>query len=171
MARTTAGSVTPRATICFATISSRAVRRASTGTGSTRSPAGALHAARHATRPMPKTRIVPGWDFASPGSLILARSAHARTTRSSRRDRVTPPAGGVSVCAGLAMPLDDVDLTDLERFARGFPHHVFKRLRHEAPVWFHPPTPHTPGGEGFWVLSRHADIVAAAADGITFSSV
>jgi cytochrome P450 len=37
-------------------------------------------------------------------------------------------------------------------------------------VWFHPPTRHTPGGEGFWVLSRHADIAAAAADAATFSS-
>jgi cytochrome P450 len=66
--------------------------------------------------------------------------------------------------------LDDVDLTDLDRFTDGFPHDVFTRLRREAPVWFHPPTAHTPDGEGFWVLSRHADIVGAAADAVTFSS-
>ncbi|HZA08503.1 cytochrome P450 [Mycobacterium sp.] len=65
---------------------------------------------------------------------------------------------------------DDVDLTDLDRFARGFPHHVFDELRRAAPVWFHPPTAHSPGGEGFWVLSRYADIVDAAADAETFSS-
>jgi cytochrome P450 len=70
--------------------------------------------------------------------------------------------------AGVA--LDDVDLTDLDRFAGGFPHDVFTRLRREAPVWFHPPTAHTPGGEGFWVLSRHADVVAAGGDGELFSS-
>jgi cytochrome P450 len=64
----------------------------------------------------------------------------------------------------------DVDLTDLDRFARGFPHEDFTRLRREAPVWFHPPTPHTPGGEGFWVVSRHADVVAVAADARTYSS-
>jgi cytochrome P450 len=64
----------------------------------------------------------------------------------------------------------DIDLTDLDRFAAGFPHDVFTRLRREAPVWFHPPTPHTPGGEGFWVVSRHADVVAVAADPRTFSS-
>ena len=58
------------------------------------------------------------------------------------------------------MTLDDIDLTDLDRFASGFPHALFTRLRREAPVWFHPPTPHTPGGEGFWVLSRYADIRA-----------
>ncbi|MES3639182.1 cytochrome P450 [Mycobacterium intracellulare] len=66
--------------------------------------------------------------------------------------------------------LDDVDLTDLDRFTTGFPHHVFDVLRREAPVWFHPPTPHTPGGEGFWVISRYADIIATATDSVSFSS-
>lgn len=66
--------------------------------------------------------------------------------------------------------MDDIDLTDLDQFTIGFPHHVFSWLRREAPVWFHPPTTHTPDGEGFWVLSRHADIVAAATDPATFSS-
>jgi cytochrome P450 len=65
---------------------------------------------------------------------------------------------------------DDVDLTDLDRFAQGFPHHVFDALRRESPVWFHPPTAHSPGGDGFWVISRYADIVDAAADAETFSS-
>ncbi|OIN79445.1 cytochrome P450 [Mycobacterium malmoense] len=65
---------------------------------------------------------------------------------------------------------DDIDLTDLNRFTTGFPYEVFDVLRDESPVWFHPPTAHTPGDEGFWVLSRYADIVAAAADPVTFSS-
>jgi cytochrome P450 len=69
-----------------------------------------------------------------------------------------------------AMRLDDIDLTDLDRFTSGFPHELFTQLRSEAPVWFHPPTVHTPGGEGFWVLSRYHDVVAAAADAETFSS-
>jgi len=64
----------------------------------------------------------------------------------------------------------DVDLTDLDRFAEGFPYHVFDALRRESPVWFHPATVHSPGGEGFWVISRYADIVDAAADAETFSS-
>jgi len=68
------------------------------------------------------------------------------------------------------MQIDDIDLTDLDRFAAGFPHDLFALLRRAAPVWFHPATPHTPGGEGFWVLSRYADVQAAAADGVTFSS-
>ena len=62
------------------------------------------------------------------------------------------------------MDLDAVDLTDLDRFAAGFPHEIFTALRRDRPVWFHPPTPHTPGGEGFWVLSRYDDIAAAASD-------
>ncbi len=66
--------------------------------------------------------------------------------------------------------LADVDLTDLARFSTGFPHDVFMRLRRDAPVFFHPPTSHTPGGEGFWVLSRHAEISAVASDADTFSS-
>ena len=56
---------------------------------------------------------------------------------------------------------DDIDLTDLDRFAAGFPHHVFDELRRETPVWFHPPTAHTPGGEGFWVLSRYTGASAS----------
>ncbi|WP_405140119.1 cytochrome P450 [Nocardia sp. NBC_01388] len=66
--------------------------------------------------------------------------------------------------------VDGIDLTALDRFAAGFPHEVFDRLREHAPIWWHPPTEHTPDGEGFWVLSRYADIVEAAADGATFSS-
>jgi cytochrome P450 len=66
--------------------------------------------------------------------------------------------------------LTDIDLTDLDRFAHGFPHEVFTRLRTEAPVWFHPATEHTPGGEGFWVVSRHADCVTAGAAKDVFSS-
>ncbi|WP_033088999.1 cytochrome P450 [Nocardia seriolae] len=66
--------------------------------------------------------------------------------------------------------VEDIDLTDLDRFAHGFPHAVFDRLRTEEPVWWNPPTAHTPGGEGFWVISRYADIVAVAGDSDTYSS-
>jgi cholest-4-en-3-one 26-monooxygenase len=52
--------------------------------------------------------------------------------------------------------LSDIDLLDLDRFARdGFPHHWFAELRAEAPVWRHP----QPDGPGFWVVSGHADVV------------
>ncbi len=68
------------------------------------------------------------------------------------------------------MKLDQIDLTDLDLFTTGFPHELFAHLRHDAPVWWHPPTEHTPDGEGFWVLSRYAEVLAAASDGVTFSS-
>lgn len=66
--------------------------------------------------------------------------------------------------------MDAVDLTDLDRFTQGFPHEFFDALRHREPVWWHRPTEHTPDAEGFWVVSRYADIVAAASDAATFSS-
>jgi cytochrome P450 len=68
------------------------------------------------------------------------------------------------------MRLDDLNLADLDRFARGFPHEMFTLLRREAPVWWHPPTPLAPGGEGFWVLSTHAETLAVLRDPETFSS-
>ena len=66
--------------------------------------------------------------------------------------------------------LGHVDLTDLDLFVSGFPHHVFSLLRREAPVWWHRPTVHTPDATGFWVLSRHADVLDAVADAEAFSS-
>ena len=65
---------------------------------------------------------------------------------------------------------EGIDLTDLDRFAHGFPHEVFTRLRAEAPVAWHEPTATTPGGEGFWVITRHADVTAVAGDGAGFVS-
>ena len=66
--------------------------------------------------------------------------------------------------------LDSIDLTDLDLFTDGFPHPVFARLRRDAPVFRHRPTTHTPGAEGFWVLTRYADVQAVAADAVAFSS-
>ena len=63
-----------------------------------------------------------------------------------------------------------IDLTDLDVFTGGFPHQIFELLRREAPIWWHPPTAHTPDREGFWVVSRHADVVRVFLDHETFSS-
>ena len=68
------------------------------------------------------------------------------------------------------MELDEIDLTDLDRFTGGFPHEAFALLRRRAPVWWHEPTAHTPDGVGFWVLSRHAEVLAAVSDAATYSS-
>ena len=66
--------------------------------------------------------------------------------------------------------LATVDLTDLDVFAHGFPHDLFTGLRRDAPVWWQEPTDHTPGGEGFWNLTRYEDVLAVATDAATFSS-
>lgn len=68
------------------------------------------------------------------------------------------------------MELEEIDLTDLDAFAAGFPHDAFSLLRREAPVFWHRPTRHTPDATGFWVLSRYDDVLAAASDPETFSS-
>lgn len=56
--------------------------------------------------------------------------------------------------------LAHVDLTRSELYRSGFPHELFTTLRREAPVWRHPETAgfEMTGGQGFWVLSRYADI-------------
>ncbi|HTT87480.1 MAG TPA: hypothetical protein VMF60_08945, partial [Acidimicrobiales bacterium] len=70
----------------------------------------------------------------------------------------------------IALRLEEIDLTDLDRFVGGFPHDVFTLLRHQAPVWWHRPTAHTPGDVGFWVVSAHAPVLAVVSDAATFSS-
>src|SRR5262245_32485094 len=67
-------------------------------------------------------------------------------------------------------PLRDVDLTDLDNFAAGFPHHLFELHRREAPVWWHAPTRHTPDGEGFWSVATHDEVVRVLKDPETYSS-
>ncbi|HTM86018.1 MAG TPA: cytochrome P450, partial [Mycobacterium sp.] len=63
------------------------------------------------------------------------------------------------------------DLTDLDNFAQGFPHHLFAIHRREAPVFFHQPTEHTPDGEGFWSVAGYRETFAVLRDADTYSSV
>jgi cytochrome P450 len=70
----------------------------------------------------------------------------------------------------MAVDPGSIDLTDLELFAHGPPHAVFRYLRDDAPAFWHRPTEHTPDGEGFWCLTRHEDVTRAARDADTFSS-
>ena len=63
-----------------------------------------------------------------------------------------------------------VDLTDLDNFAAGFPHHLFDRHRAEAPVYWHEPTAHTPDGEGFWSVASYDEVLAVLRDPVTYSS-
>ena len=69
------------------------------------------------------------------------------------------------------MSLAEVDFTDLDNFAHGFPHHLFALHREQVPVFFHAPTENTPGGEGFWSVAGYADVLAVLRDPVTFSSV
>ena len=66
--------------------------------------------------------------------------------------------------------LSAIDLTDLDNFSHGFPHHLFEIHRREAPVWWHAPTPHTPDGEGFWSVATYEEVLAILHDPLTFSS-
>lgn len=67
--------------------------------------------------------------------------------------------------------LSDVDFTDLDNFAEGFPHRLFAMHREQSPVYFHEPTENTPGGEGFWSVAGYADVLAVLRDPLTYSSV
>ena len=63
------------------------------------------------------------------------------------------------------------DLTDLDNFAAGFPHELFRIHRAQAPVYWHEPTAHTPDGEGFWSVAGYAETLAVLRDPVTYSSV
>lgn len=67
--------------------------------------------------------------------------------------------------------LSDIDFTDLDNFADGFPHPLFAIHRREAPVFWHEPTENTPDGEGFWSVATHAETLAVLKDPVTYSSV
>src|SRR4026209_1581714 len=66
--------------------------------------------------------------------------------------------------------LSEIDLTDLDNFARGFPHELFEIHRREAPVWWHEPTGHTPDGEGVWSVAARAGAREVLVDPETYSS-
>ncbi|OBK24335.1 cytochrome [Mycobacterium asiaticum] len=65
----------------------------------------------------------------------------------------------------------DIDFTDLDNFANGFPHELFAVHRREAPVYWHEPTDNTPDGEGFWSVATYPETLAVLRDPLTFSSV
>ena len=65
-------------------------------------------------------------------------------------------------------PTDDgfADLSSHDTFARGAPHNTFKRLRDEDPVSW---TAYA-GGEDYWSITRHADILEMNRNTAVFSS-
>jgi cholest-4-en-3-one 26-monooxygenase len=64
------------------------------------------------------------------------------------------------------MKTPGIDLLDLDRFQRLEHHQMFTRLRAEEPVAWHD----LPGGQGFWNVTKHADVVAVNRDADRYSS-
>ncbi len=58
------------------------------------------------------------------------------------------------------------NLIDAASFATGPPHDVFRALRREAPIHWHP----YPTEGGFWAITKHADVLAVSRDSEAFSS-
>jgi len=66
-----------------------------------------------------------------------------------------------------AVPLDQVDLTDLDAFARNEGWAMFHTLRAEDPVHW---TPEAAPNSGFWAVTRYQDVDAVDRDAETFTS-
>ena len=64
------------------------------------------------------------------------------------------------------MSLPGIDLLELERYQRQEHHEMFRRLRAEAPIYWH----EHPKGRGFWNLTKHADVVTVGRQAQRFSS-
>ena len=63
--------------------------------------------------------------------------------------------------------LSDIDLYSLEQYEQALPLEQLARLRAEAPVFRHD-DPELP--EGFWALTRHADVEFVSRNADVFSS-
>ena len=64
------------------------------------------------------------------------------------------------------MQLSDVDVYDPDNYVEDVPHEMFATLRSQAPVHWHD----HPLEDGFWCVTRHADIVQVNRDWETFSN-
>lgn len=59
-----------------------------------------------------------------------------------------------------------IDIYNPEHYTSGIPHEQFAWLRENAPVYWH----EHPQGGGYWVISRHADVVNVSRDFKTYSA-
>jgi len=64
------------------------------------------------------------------------------------------------------MDATDINLLDRDKFTEDVPHDWFTWLRENEPVHLHP----EPDGPGFWVITKHADVIVCNRDAGTFSS-
>ena len=59
-----------------------------------------------------------------------------------------------------------IDVYNPDNYTRGIPHQQFAWLRENAPVYWH----QHPDHEGYWVVSRHADVLQVSRDNKTYSA-
>jgi cytochrome P450 len=59
-----------------------------------------------------------------------------------------------------------IDVYNPDNYTAGIPHEQFAWLRENAPVYWH----EHPAGHGYWVLSKHADVLAVSRDFKTYSA-
>ena len=62
--------------------------------------------------------------------------------------------------------IEDINLLDRDVFAKGVPHAWFTHLREHHPIFLH----REPHGPGFWVVSKHADVLAISREPVIYSS-
>ncbi|RYG35075.1 MAG: cytochrome P450 [Burkholderiales bacterium] len=63
--------------------------------------------------------------------------------------------------------IDGLALNDAKLFTQGHPFNLYRQLREQAPICWHP---EPEGWPGFWVVTRHADVMRVNGDPSTFSS-
>jgi cytochrome P450 len=68
--------------------------------------------------------------------------------------------------ADARVPLDAIDLADVSLYTNGDPHLIWQTLRAERPAFWQV----RPAGEGFWAVTRHADVRRVLAEYETFTS-
>lgn len=64
------------------------------------------------------------------------------------------------------MKLEDIDIYNPDSYIAAAPHDQFALLREQAPVFWHS----HPDGDGFWLLTKHEDILQVSRDHKTFSA-
>lgn len=64
------------------------------------------------------------------------------------------------------VPLHEIDLVDIDLYTSGDAHLAWQTLRTESPVFWH----ERKGGEGFWAVTRYADVRRVLAEYETFTS-
>jgi cytochrome P450 len=62
--------------------------------------------------------------------------------------------------------LDTIDIYNPDNYSDAVPHQQFKYLRENAPVFWHS----HPDGGGYWLLSKHEDVMKVSRDNKTFSA-